>query len=170
MTVYTVSPNFSIFYFSLDILRSLFIGTDCSIPKCVQGIWDHECRGVAPGGEGCFRCANGGNCTAPDFCTCPPEWSGYDCNTPVCIAIADSETVWDLKTVDLAKIQNFEFDPCQSKKLHVHVSFYDFLLGFNNVVEWSDCVPSYVRFQITNLFWTFLIFSKFFLNSLRSSL
>ena len=102
-----------------------YIGTDCSIPKCVQGFWDHECRGVAPGGEGCFRCANGGNCTAPDFCTCPPEWTGYDCNTPVCIAIADSETVWDLQTVDLAKIQRFEFDPCQSNKKHFHPNLVD---------------------------------------------
>jgi hypothetical protein len=97
-------------------------GTDCSIPKCVQGFWDHTCRGVAPGGEGCFRCANGGNCTAPDFCTCPPEWTGYDCNTPVCIAIADSQTIWDMQTVDLKKVQDFEFDPCQTKKRHFHVS------------------------------------------------
>ena len=30
------------------------------------------------------RCSNGGNCTAPDVCTCPSGWSGYDCKTPTC--------------------------------------------------------------------------------------
>ena len=30
------------------------------------------------------RCSNGGNCTAPDVCTCLSGWSGYDCKTPTC--------------------------------------------------------------------------------------
>ena len=94
-----------------------YIGTDCSIPKCVQGFWDHTCRGVTPGGEGCYRCANGGNCTAPDFCSCTPDWTGYDCSIPVCVAIADSDTVYNLLTVDVQKIINFELDPCESQKL-----------------------------------------------------
>ena len=37
----------------------------------------------APGGEGCYRCPNGGYCTAPDTCTCTEGWTGYDCRTPV---------------------------------------------------------------------------------------
>eukprot|EP00949_MAST-11_sp_MAST-11-sp1_P001477 g1477.t1 len=94
-----------------------YIGTDCSIPKCVQGFWDHTCRGVTPGGEGCYRCANGGNCTAPDYCSCTPDWTGYDCSIPVCVAIADSKTVYDLLTVDVEKIVNFELNPCESDKL-----------------------------------------------------
>ena len=24
-------------------------------------------------------CYNGGNCTAPEVCTCPSEWTGNDC-------------------------------------------------------------------------------------------
>jgi hypothetical protein len=27
-------------------------------------------------------CTNGGQCTAPDTCTCPPEWGGYWCDVP----------------------------------------------------------------------------------------
>ena len=47
-------------------------GTDCAMPMCVQGYFDPFCTDLpqAPGGEGCYRCANGGNCTAPDACTC----------------------------------------------------------------------------------------------------
>lgn len=67
---------------------------------------------MASGGEGCYRCANGGNCTAPDFCTCTPEWTGHDCRTPVCSTVADAETVYNLNTVDPAKVQQFELDPC----------------------------------------------------------
>ena len=29
-------------------------------------------------------CINGGVCTAPNTCTCPREWSGYNCSYPVC--------------------------------------------------------------------------------------
>ena len=89
-----------------------FMGTDCSIPICVQGYWDQTCRGVTPGGEGCYRCKNGGNCTAPDFCTCTPDWTGFDCSIPVCVAIADAETIYEIQTVDISRVQDFELDPC----------------------------------------------------------
>jgi len=79
----------------------------------------------------------------------------------VCIAIADSETVWDLRTVDLAKIQNFEFDPCQSKKLHVHVSFYKFLLGFKK----APCI--FKSLTSSGLLLSFQIHCVFFLHSLK---
>jgi len=66
-------------------------GQDCSIAICAQGYYDPECTdvppgpgGVSSGGQGCYRCSNGGNCTAPDVCTCPPDWTGFDCRTPVC--------------------------------------------------------------------------------------
>ena len=63
-----------------------YTGADCSMPICVQGFYDPYCTNLpeAPGGEGCFRCANGGNCTAPDTCTCAEGWTGYDCKTPIC--------------------------------------------------------------------------------------
>ena len=57
-------------------------GTDCSIPVCTQGFWDPYCTEITEGGEGCYRCPNGGNCTAPDTCACASEeWSGFDCRT-----------------------------------------------------------------------------------------
>jgi hypothetical protein len=34
--------------------------------------------------QGVYVCANGGNCTAPDTCTCAPGWIGFDCRIPVC--------------------------------------------------------------------------------------
>jgi hypothetical protein len=68
-------------------------GDDCSVAKCTQGWYDPNCTGVNDGVYGCYRCANGGNCTAPDYCTCPPEWTGYDCRTPVCSQHADEITV-----------------------------------------------------------------------------
>lgn len=67
----------------------------------------------APGGEGCYRCANGGNCTAPDVCTCAPGWTGYDCKTPVCETFADSLTRMQLGTIYESKVIAFESDPCQ---------------------------------------------------------
>lgn len=70
---------------------------------------------MSSGGQGCYRCANGGNCTAPDVCTCPPEWTGFDCKTPVCTQHADVQTIKDLNTEDPAKIQQFELDPCGSE-------------------------------------------------------
>lgn len=96
-----------------------YTGTDCAIAICTQGFYDPQCvdvppfdYGVSSGGEGCYRCANGGNCTGPDFCTCTDEWTGYDCRTPVCTATADAITVFHLDTVDAQRVQDFELDPC----------------------------------------------------------
>ncbi len=97
-----------------------FNGSDCSIPMCMQGTFDPDCTGVTPGGEGCFRCLNGGNCTAPDFCTCPPEWTGIDCGTPVCTVIADEQIIFELDTGDVNVIRDFELDPCQHEKKTLH--------------------------------------------------
>lgn len=35
-------------------------------------------------GEGVYKCHNGGSCLAPDTCSCPDGWGGYDCDTPLC--------------------------------------------------------------------------------------
>lgn len=94
-------------------------GQDCSMAICAQGYYDPECVDVPPGpggvssmGDGCYRCPNGGNCTAPDTCTCAPGWSGYDCRTPVCELRADIDIVAELNTLDLDRIIAFEVDPC----------------------------------------------------------
>lgn len=89
-------------------------GTDCSMPMCSQGFFDPFCTNLpqAPGGEGCFRCANGGNCTAPDTCQCAEGWTGFDCKTAVCETIADPLTRTQLPTVFEDKILGFEKDPC----------------------------------------------------------
>uniref|UniRef100_A0A7S2SRM0 EGF-like domain-containing protein n=1 Tax=Rhizochromulina marina TaxID=1034831 RepID=A0A7S2SRM0_9STRA len=91
-----------------------FAGSDCSMPMCTQGFYDPFCTDLpeAPGGEGCYRCANGGNCTAPDTCTCPSGWTGYDCRTPVCEAVADSLTRVQLNTIDEERVHAFEVNPC----------------------------------------------------------
>lgn len=89
-------------------------GTDCSMPVCVQGYFDPFCTDLpnAPGGEGCYRCANGGNCTAPDVCQCARGWTGFDCKTPVCETVADPLTRLQLPTVFEHKVISFESDPC----------------------------------------------------------
>jgi hypothetical protein len=89
-------------------------GSDCSIPMCVQGYFDPFCTDLpqAPAGEGCYRCANGGNCTAPEVCTCAEGWSGYDCRTPVCEVVADPLTRIQLPTIYEEKVISFETDPC----------------------------------------------------------
>lgn len=96
-----------------------YMGTDCSIAICAQGFYNRSCKGVpggrlsvSAGGEGCYQCANGGNCTSPDYCTCPPNWTGYDCRTPVCTQQATAALVRDLDTVDGHKVAMFELDPC----------------------------------------------------------
>lgn len=89
-------------------------GTDCSMPICMQGYYDPFCGDLpqAPGGQGCYRCANNGNCTAPDTCTCAPGWTGFDCKTPVCEVVADPLTRTQLGTVFEDKVIAFESDPC----------------------------------------------------------
>jgi len=102
-----------------------YVGTDCAIPVCAQAThFDPECAldgywawvagtgEVAGGGEGCFKCANGGFCTAPDYCTCHPEWTGFDCQHPVCKMIVDAAITNNLRTIDPQKIRAFEMDPC----------------------------------------------------------
>jgi hypothetical protein len=32
----------------------------------------------------CIHLCAGGWCIAPDTCACPPQWTGYDCDLPVC--------------------------------------------------------------------------------------
>jgi hypothetical protein len=105
-----------------------WMGTDCSTPICSQGYYDPFCTDVeqSPGGEGCFRCSNGGNCTAPDVCVCAEGWTGFDCRTPVCEAVADSLIRWQLNTVDEEKIHTFEADPCAA----VTASGYEEVSGF----------------------------------------
>jgi len=89
-------------------------GSDCSIPMCTQGHYDPFCTDLpqAPAGQGCYRCANGGNCTAPDVCTCAQGWEGYDCKTPVCEIFADPLTRKQLGTVSEDKLMAFEKRPC----------------------------------------------------------
>ena len=41
-------------------------------------------QGAVTPGEGVYRCHNGGSCLAPDTCSCPDGWDGYDCETPLC--------------------------------------------------------------------------------------
>ena len=93
-----------------------FNGTDCSIPMCKQGVFDPLCQDVTSGGEGCFRCKNGGNCTSPDVCTCAPGWTGVDCSTPVCTMRVDAYLLVDVQTFDENRVREIELDPCQFAK------------------------------------------------------
>jgi len=34
--------------------------------------------------QGRYRCANNGNCVAPDTCACAKGWMGFDCRVPIC--------------------------------------------------------------------------------------
>lgn len=97
-------------------------GPDCSIAICVQGYFDSTCSavppvatGVASAGVGCYRCSNGGNCTAPDTCTCAPGWAGYDCTIPVCTVTMTPMLIAQLGTMDSAKAAAMAVDPCGSK-------------------------------------------------------
>ena len=96
-------------------------GSDCSMPVCVQGYYDPGCKDnpFAVGGEGCYRCANGGLCIAPDMCQCDEGWTGYDCKTPICRVTATPLMRRQLMTVDEDKVAIFEADPCGMK------GFYD---------------------------------------------
>ena len=100
-----------------------YTGTDCSMAICAQGFYDPTCKAVpggaqsvSSGGEGCYRCANGGNCTSPDYCTCPPQWTGFDCRTPICTQQATPQIVQELNTVDPMRVAMFELDPCGMDK------------------------------------------------------
>lgn len=98
---------------------TVWTGTDCSIPMCSQGFFDPFCTDLpeAPAGEGCFRCSNGGNCTAPDICSCADGWTGYDCRTPVCSVVANPLMRTQLPTVFESKVIAFESDPCAGKEI-----------------------------------------------------
>lgn len=89
-------------------------GQDCSNPICTQGYYDPFCTDnpQARGGGGCYRCANAGLCVAPDVCECSEGWTGFDCQTPVCEAVATPIIRKQLMTNDERKIQIFETDPC----------------------------------------------------------
>ncbi|KAH9132513.1 hypothetical protein LEN26_007391 [Aphanomyces euteiches] len=88
-------------------------GSSCSMPICVQGFYDAQCFGQDPvGAEGCYRCANGGQCIAPDLCQCAEGWTGYDCQQPVCKVEITPELRAQLFTVDEDKVLAFENDPC----------------------------------------------------------
>lgn len=93
-----------------------YTGTDCSMPICLQGFFDPLCD--SPGGEGCFHCANGGKCVAPDTCECPENWIGFDCRTPVCKVEATPVIREQLMTEDNEKIKLFEENPCSLEGIY----------------------------------------------------
>jgi hypothetical protein len=92
-------------------------GSDCSIPICTQGYYDPDCNdsSVGFGGEGCYRCANGGICIAPDVCQCRKGWNGFDCTSPICVVEVTPIIREQLMTDDAQKIKIFEMDPCAMK-------------------------------------------------------
>jgi hypothetical protein len=91
-------------------------GSDCSMPICTQGYYEPICDDEhSPGGEGCYRCPNDGLCIGPDVCKCSKGWTGFDCKTPVCEAVATPLIKNQLMTLDQEKIKIFETDPCGMK-------------------------------------------------------
>lgn len=50
-------------------------------------------QGDVTPGEGVYKCHNGGSCIAPDTCSCPDGWDGYDCETPACRHLQPSGVV-----------------------------------------------------------------------------
>lgn len=106
-----------------DILQvpTGFNGSDCGMPMCAQGFFESNCTdearalaGITGNSTACYMCSNGGVCSAPDTCSCPPQWTGFDCQTPVCSQHADVTTLDQLNTVDPAVVLTFELDPCMS--------------------------------------------------------
>lgn len=116
-------------------------GTDCSMPMCVQGYYDPFCSDLpqAPGGEGCYRCANKGNCTAPDICTCAEGWTGFDCRTPVCEVVADPLTRTQLATVFEDKVIAFESDPCGVEAIYGRRGWKGRKYARGNCTEPNQC-------------------------------
>ena len=116
-------------------------GSDCSMPMCVQGYFDPFCTNLpqALGGEGCYRCANGGNCTAPDVCQCAEGWSGFDCRTPVCEIVATPLIRLQLGTVSEAKIVSFESDPCGVVAIYGHHGFHGHKYTRGNCTQPNEC-------------------------------
>ena len=127
----------------MPVVQTGYMGSDCAIAMCVQGSFDATCRdvpggngSVSSGGEGCYRCPNGGNCTAPDYCTCPPEWSGFDCTTPVCTKFATLSLTSQLHTVDASKVAAFELDPCGTSIVEL---WHGYLIGRGNCTAPDTC-------------------------------
>jgi len=97
-----------------------YTGSDCSMPLCVQGFYDPHCTNVkyAAGGEGCYRCLNGGFCVAPDVCQCAPGYTGFDCSIPVCTLESTPILREQLMTEDEDKIRLFEQHPCSLEGIY----------------------------------------------------
>jgi hypothetical protein len=116
-------------------------GTDCTMPICMQGFYDPFCTDLpaAPGGEGCYRCLNGGNCTAPDFCECAEGWQGYDCATPVCEVVASPLQRDQLDTDDEEKVSLFETDPCTMEAIHSYELWKGFMAVRGNCTLPNEC-------------------------------
>ena len=134
--LYTVHP---------EVNRGLtgWSGSDCTIPICTQGYFDPFCtdlpNNVASGGEGCYRCSNGGNCTAPDICTCAEGWTGFDCKTPVCSTVADPLTRMQLGTVYEDKVIAFEEDPCEMVALYGYHGWHGTKYTRGNCTKPNQC-------------------------------
>ena len=97
-----------------------FAGEQCTKPMCAQGFFVETCQNGVDGRSdpGCWRCPNGGNCTAPDTCACPRgSWTGFDCRTPVCAQRATAALAAQLHTGDARKVAAFEEDPCGAREL-----------------------------------------------------
>lgn len=52
------------------------------------------------------------------MCTCATGWTGFDCKTPVCEAVADPLTRTQLDTYYEDKVISFESDPCGVVAIH----------------------------------------------------
>ena len=107
----------------------------------LQGFYDPFCTDLAaaPGGEGCFRCLNGGNCTAPDFCECAEGWTGYDCSIPVCEVVATPLMRDQLDTDDEEVISQFENDPCTMLEIHDYELFEGYYAVRGNCTAPNEC-------------------------------